>query len=273
MRTYAISLEESERRYDYINNHLKKLALPYTIINAVNGRQLTEQEVEAVCDMDTVRELDWWLTRGAIGCALSHYKAYQTFLDSDEELAFIVEDDVLLPPNIKEILASIAKNYQEGEIVLLYFTSFEPTKISTKHATELPNGALMYPMEIEQVMAATAYVMSRKVAKNMMDNIKPIRVTADCWKHFYKEEAIQSLRVYYPAPVVTKHFKSSIDYIKHDSLKGKLTKWIDDKKIPVAFQLVNYLRKRKTKAMLNYELVDSISPIYQKLKENTKEAP
>jgi len=82
MKTYVITLERSKERGEYIKKHLKEHGLEHQIIHAVDGSLLSPDEIAMSCDMEAVNRLDWWLTKGAIGCALSHYKAYETFLES-----------------------------------------------------------------------------------------------------------------------------------------------------------------------------------------------
>ncbi|GIV40227.1 MAG: hypothetical protein KatS3mg033_2027 [Thermonema sp.] len=77
MKTYVISLERSRERRKYIIDHCKSLNIDYQIIDAIDGNLLTQQDLENICDIETVTKFRYWLTNGAIGCALSHLKAYQ----------------------------------------------------------------------------------------------------------------------------------------------------------------------------------------------------
>ena len=104
MKTYAISLKRSKERYNYINKHLRGLGLDYKIMDAIDGRKLTMEDIKANCDMEHVNKLRWWLTNGAIGCALSHFACYEAIVNSHDSCGFIVEDDAVLPLDINQIL-------------------------------------------------------------------------------------------------------------------------------------------------------------------------
>lgn len=269
MKTYVITLERNSERNKHIKRHIIERNLDHKIIPAVDGALLTDKDLQKSCNMEKVNKLRWWLTNGAIGCALSHLKAYEEFLSSHEKAAFIIEDDAVLPKNINELLAELEGSIQTDEIVLLYYTSFKPAKLTSYRSEELKNGGgLYYPMDIGQPITATAYVIGRGAALKLSETIKPIEVTADCWHHFYSRGAIQSLRVHYPSLVTTKNFKSSIDYLKNDSHLQTILSYINKYKIPFLYQFLNSRRKRRLNKMLNqFSFCDEVSPyIIQKAK-------
>ena len=47
MKTYALALKRLKERYDHINKHLKSLSLDFRIIDAVDGRKLSQEELES----------------------------------------------------------------------------------------------------------------------------------------------------------------------------------------------------------------------------------
>jgi glycosyl transferase, family 25 len=263
MKTYAIALKRSKERYRYIDRHLKSHGLDYKIIDAVDGSKLSTDDLTANCNMEEVNKLRWWLTNGAIGCALSHYACYEAIAKSKDHCALIVEDDAVLPPDIKKILADVEKEIDDSEVILLYFTSFGECKLSSIGKKDICNGSLVYPINIRQTITATAYVIGRKAAIGMMKQVKPIAVAADSWEYYYEKGAFKSFRVHYPALVKIANFKSSIDYINEVSTLGKVTRFVNDYKIPFAFQLMNFIRKRRLNRMLNhFSLTNERSPIW-----------
>lgn len=267
MLTYAISLKRAKERNQYIQSHLKELKLEHKIIDAVDGRQLTDEYIQSVCNMEEVNRVRYWLTNGAIGCALSHKKAYDEFLSTSSKIAFIVEDDAVLPKNIKEIQKEVESILQPFEVISLYYTSFNPALISKVGGIKIVSGGgLYYPMNLEQTICATAYFIGREAAKNLSDNIIPICVAADAWYHFYNNGYIKSFRVHFPMQVSTKNFKSSIDYIKEGTLRFRIANFIDKYKIPILSNILSYRRKKFLSKMLgHFRLTDEKSPIYNNL--------
>jgi glycosyl transferase family 25 len=222
----------------------------------VDGKTLTEAEKLKLCDMDAVRLAPWWLNDGAIGCALSHRRALGKFLETGAACAFIVEDDVVLPGNIEEVLNDLEPGMREDEVVLLYYASHEPIELSSHNQEATPNGMLHYPVNLQKILTATAYVIGRQAAQRMYEAILPVRVTADSWFHFYQLDCFRHFRLLYPMMVQVHHFKSSIDYIHQESRLARLTNWIDRHKVPLLFQLLRYRRKQMLNRMLKVYVSD-----------------
>ncbi len=260
--TYAVALKRSTERYNHISKHLKDLGLKHSILGAVDAKNLTPKEIEKNCDPQQLRDYREWISDGAIACALSHLEIYKAFLASNDKSAFIVEDDVILPKNISEILEDINHVIDENEIILLYATSRNICPLSTVGHKKVKSGQLVFPMNIEQPISAAAYMIGRKAAEGMVNSIIPIQVTADCWYHYLRKNAFSSLRVHYPEIISTKNFKSSIDYFQGHPLKSKLLKFIYDYKVPVLSQYLNHKRLKNLNSITgNFVLTDEISPV------------
>ena len=176
MKVFVISLERAKRRRKYLEEHLNALGMEYELVDAVDGRMLTQDEIEKHCDMEAVRKSPQWLNSGAIGCALSHYEAYRRIVEQNIDCALILEDDVLLPQNILMILDEVEKRIKDKEVILLYYASHRKCFFSTVGQEKIIDGALCYPMDIAQPITTAAYVIKNQAAKNLKGLIKPIRV-------------------------------------------------------------------------------------------------
>lgn len=267
MKTYAIVLERSKERSNYIAAHLANRKLDYQLVPAIDGRTLTPEDIKACCDMEQVNKYRSWLSNGAIGCALSHRKAYAEFLATGEKAACIVEDDAVLPENISDLLHEMEDHIKDSEIILLYYASFRPALLSTAGSTAIGSGLLCYPMDIRQTITATAYVIGRAAARNLGNSILPVSVTADAWYHYYHEKkCFTSFRVLFPLMVRTRNFKSVIDYLPGGSLKSRLSAFIDRFRIPFLYQMVKRNRKKRAAGMTgHFSLTDDVSPIYERI--------
>ncbi|MBK8300781.1 MAG: glycosyltransferase family 25 protein [Chitinophagaceae bacterium] len=72
MKVYVINLKDAVERRNSIAKQLKDLDISYELLEAINGRTLSPDELAEKVDMDEVRKHPGWLTKGALGCALSH---------------------------------------------------------------------------------------------------------------------------------------------------------------------------------------------------------
>jgi len=112
---YIINLKRNTERLNYISNLYSKSDLnsvPYIHFEAVDGTSLdlkgyvTEDVYNGIIkiDNDKKRVDASQLTRGMIGCYLSHLRIYEIIKKSDKPYALILEDDGILP---NDILAKI----------------------------------------------------------------------------------------------------------------------------------------------------------------------
>src|SRR3954471_10994699 len=131
MKTYIINLERSVQRREHILSEVDKIGLEYEIVKAVDGSQLSSHDFDQLCDMETVRKFPEWLSPGMIGASLSHRSVYSKIIENNDRAALVVEDDAVLPNSLAEILDGISSVIMPNEIILLYYSSFEPLQLST----------------------------------------------------------------------------------------------------------------------------------------------
>ena len=277
MKTYYIVLERSKERTDHIQNHVNELKLDSVKVSAIDGKYLTQKDTLRECDIEHFLRRWRWPVEGAIsavGCALSHNQAYEKFLETPETSAFIIEDDAVLPTNIKSILNDIAKEIKSDEVILLYYNSLQPVDISKFDSTKLRNVnlGLYFPVDIEQVATTAAYCIGREAAKGVLDSNTTIKVRADEWSWFYLKGAFDSLRLLYPSPVTTKKFKSTIGYSEEkEQLRSRIANFVVKYKLPFVSQYIENRRnlyKRRFDRLNStrnlFTLVDRKSPLSTK---------
>lgn len=114
IRVYLINMDKSIDRLERFRNTLAKSDLKnvsFERISAINGKALNLKPLLSKRSYDRLLKTEkkgyrlyhYELTRGAVGCYLSHMKAYEKIIQQKEDIAFIFEDDVkLVRPNILE---------------------------------------------------------------------------------------------------------------------------------------------------------------------------
>lgn len=243
---------------------LERAGLQHEFIEAVDGSALTASERVDLVDEAAVASSPRWLTPGAVGCALSHLRAYQRVLESvDDDPALIFEDDVVLPATVSDTAARAATHMHGSEIVLLYFRAFGTCRFSARDAVELGAEArLAYPIEIHQPLTASAYLVTREACRRLAEVIVPVRVAADNWGHFYELGALDALRCVIPRPVtVRKDFKSTIDYGGTESIRVRATSFVVRHRLVPFFQLLTLNRYLIERRMSKARIVPGPSPI------------
>lgn len=98
MKTYIINLKSSTDRKEYMEHVMAPVAsaLEYSFIEAVNGKEMSDAEVADIFDQEKAMKMyGRELRRGEIGCTMSHKKCAQMLLDSGEQSALFLEDDLI----------------------------------------------------------------------------------------------------------------------------------------------------------------------------------
>ena len=99
------------------------------------------------------------LTRGAVGCYLSHIKAYQTFLGSDGyDYALIFEDDAVLHPETKRLFLTAFESLpKDWDMALLGCTCRTCTASNSKWN------------KVDRFWGLHAYAINRASAQKVLD--------------------------------------------------------------------------------------------------------
>jgi glycosyl transferase, family 25 len=95
VRIFLVNLDRHPERLSYMRGVLHGLELDFERISAVDRRQLPGDIAPARSRM----------TAGEIACAQSHFRCWQRLLATGDEQALILEDDVLISPLLRPVLA------------------------------------------------------------------------------------------------------------------------------------------------------------------------
>jgi glycosyl transferase family 25 len=246
MKAFVINLERAKDRRRHILRQLEKHKLDYEFIDAVDGKQMGQEEIEQLCDLEEVKRRPQKLTVGALGCALSHYKAHQKILNENLDMALVLEDDMVFLDSFKDVLEEIKNHIETNEVVLLhYFSSAQDQKLIISRQEAVPlsrKWSLMYPVDIPQ--SGGAYVITKEVAQSLVETRLPIRVEADDWQFYYENKFIQSIRCVYPFIVRTSFAPTQIQLINPNAqrkipLRHKAMNFVNNTKIPILYPLLH----------------------------------
>jgi GR25 family glycosyltransferase involved in LPS biosynthesis len=120
---YLINLDKDKDRLAFMDEQLTKTNITYTRIQAVYGKELSSDERKKYYNEEAKGEHR--LNDGELGCALSHRKALEETVQKKEGYALVLEDDVALPENFKDILErEIKKNKQNSQWDYVSFDYF-----------------------------------------------------------------------------------------------------------------------------------------------------
>lgn len=191
-QAYIINLKHAESRWKRIQSNVKSLSIPHLRIEGIQGDHLPE-------NLEEYNQVKYNITHGKrtnrkeIGCYLSHIKALKVFLKSGDKYGLILEDDITLPANIKDLIdAAFPYSTHWDMLRLSAHTPGNPLPFAS-----LPDGhVLAYNTRV--LKNTGAYLVNRHAAqcicKKMIPMFLPYDVALDCdWRYGFKTAYISPL--------------------------------------------------------------------------------
>ncbi len=238
INVFLINLDRSLDRLKNATGNLNEVGLPFKRIAAVDGAKLDMGNLGEFANPEALQK-NKWITPPAIGCALSHYAAYQAFLASDADWAIILEDDIELSKNIVEVVNVAVSVINKTDVFLLYFHGDE--KVFSTDSAKVVNSIYSFhpAASLWGGYAAAAYLIHRDVAKRLRDYVFPVHISADSYGVFHQAGVIGGLWALLPPISKTSNFGSDISY----STLGKLFRRIEATRLPLVSSAFRRVRR------------------------------
>ena len=143
-----------------------------TVIPGINGETLDLSTLEDNGELNHINDMNK-LTRGQVGCFLAHRKAWAHLAQSDEEYAFIIEDDCNLRPAQQhlDLLINGITEANKFKWDVLY-VSRNPAFCKTRKRLG------DFILQVGKTWGLFAYVLTKKAAKELLDTSYPINGNA-----------------------------------------------------------------------------------------------
>jgi glycosyl transferase family 25 len=163
-----------------MENQFVALGVPFEILEAVDGRHLTDAD-RALVDHDGRRRITPYpLSDNEIGCCISHCRAMQIIRDSGERMGAIIEDDAALSADFPRVLQAIEALPAPFDIIDLHRTF-------KKKETFVPCRPLLPGFALGRIgyshINATGYVISREGARKFLSIMPPFNHMVDKEMH------------------------------------------------------------------------------------------
>lgn len=121
-KVFVLNLDRSTDRMAHMDAMLASIGLPYERISAVDGIQLADRDIKANYNSLLYGVLfGRQLSRGELGCALSHRLAYKAILEQGLDWAIVLEDDVVVEPTLPALLGQILDASGRYDVIQLYY--------------------------------------------------------------------------------------------------------------------------------------------------------
>ena len=200
VKIFIINLKQDIQRKEYMQKLCDRYGLSVTFFEAIEGSKLSGNVIESVyLEEKTIKKIKRGLSKGEIGCVLSHKKIYQKMLDENIEKAVIFEDDIKFDKNLINFLNNNVNFPSNAELVLLGYWFYGLNKIelliSYRKQVQLTNGLKLVRF-IRNVHGTYGYIVTLDGAKKLLNHLnKGIYMPID---HYTGNEELINLYGIYP---------------------------------------------------------------------------
>lgn len=200
---FIVNLKRDKEKKEHMEELCVKHSLKCEFIEAVYGRDLQANEVDKVYNSKaSIKEINRELTRGELGCALSHLSIYKKMIDNEIENAIVFEDDIYLDDDFSIVVDSIQSFPENWELILLGYYSNVTTESETvssyrykKQITKRHQTVRL----VQQAYGTHGYIINLKGAKKLINQMKTINKPID---HYTGDDS--SLNVYAVRPRIVR---------------------------------------------------------------------
>lgn len=213
---YVINLPSARERMRKMEERLNAARIPYTRIEAVDGRALD-------LPIPEFDEIGHRLMTGRrpilpeIGCYLSHLRAIDAFLASDASHALILEDDAHFEPSFRHTVQRAIGLARFWDVLRLSSVNSDRTVPAFRLDEQSWLG-----VSFTRSKGAAAYLLNRRAATKFSRLLRPMRLAYDIAFDLEFVAGLKALAVT-PFPVVSD--ERDVTQIQINIRKHKLPAW------------------------------------------------
>ncbi len=232
--SYLINLEKNRARLDNSKRQFDKENIPFSRIEAVNGWDMSDEEIAAVYDADAARRrYKYPLIKPEIGCYLSHIEAWRRIAESDEDGGFVFEDDFKIIAPLHPTLEALTISPENWGIAKMFSIKEHPRIMHWKPLTRYND--LTVPFQVPTCLLA--YAIRKETAQRLVETSIPFFRPVDEDHKFFWEKNLR-ISLVHPSPVAVGDQQAETGTIGAERKQGK-------RKAPL-FRRMSYQLKYKT---------------------------
>jgi|GEM_PF-312899 len=182
IEAYVICFKENIERRKFLVKRFKSIGLNPVFIDAVRGSALSEDEKAPFVHSGRQYLSAHVMQENAIGCALSHFRAWDALLASDAPYALIFEDDAEpLTPDVLTHIKSLVEMADRLDVVIL---SNRRKKLRRFKVKDLNDGAGLYVLRHND-FGAESYFITRDAARKFITHPRRFAFEVDFLIHHW----------------------------------------------------------------------------------------
>jgi glycosyl transferase, family 25 len=163
----VIHLSRAEARRPQVERILEACPVPARVIEAVDGRALSQSDLDAVYSRDSLHapHYPFEMTVGEVGCFLSHRNGWQAILESGRDAGLIIEDDVGIDPQPFERSLDLASQHVQSHGIV----QFQVRELREPGPVVVSSGDVRLHRPAIVPLRASCTLYSRNAARHLLD--------------------------------------------------------------------------------------------------------
>lgn len=163
---YLINLKKSPERLAKSKKRLAEQNIDFIRVEGVFGQDLSENEIKQYyCPALNVSKYHTTLTKGQIGCYLSHRKVWQLIAEGEDDFGIILEDDFVLPGNLNKAIECIKNIDFSWDLIKLAAYQSRERKIAFEQAL---NDDFSIVVHAKPMSGGAATALTKVAAKKLL---------------------------------------------------------------------------------------------------------
>lgn len=177
---YVISLARSHDRRSMVAKQMQHLAIDYSFIDAVDGKQIDSQILKQVDFEQAKAFCGHELSLGEVGCAMSHIKVYELMVAQNIKRCVVLEDDIYLHMHFKALVSS-AINQTNDDIIFLHHgkAKYWPWMKKLTQGYRLAKYISPSKTSHRGIISTAGYIITLTGAKKLLNVAYPVRMPSD----------------------------------------------------------------------------------------------
>jgi glycosyl transferase, family 25 len=143
---------------------------------------------------------------GAVGCSLSHFKAWEYVQNSRSDAVIVFEDDTQIPLDFNERLATMVADLPESWDLITFYNT--PFMRGVNGCSSNPEIVASPWQSCTSLMGTHAYMVSRRGAKRLLARAYPIELHMDAYFAFMSRVGNIQM-IWHPEMQITQDFADS----------------------------------------------------------------
>ena len=187
MKITVINLARAVARRQAMTEMLGALGMEFEILEATDWKELTEQSHLLVDTATRERQGQKPLSQSMIATVTSHRRALARLLARGDEMAVILEDDVTVLPEFKDVLSMVESSKTDFDIIFLHRGRSKNAFIPLERMDRYQLGIVKF-----SDYGAWGYIITRRAARRYFECYPEIVYRCDHSLHAYWENGLET---------------------------------------------------------------------------------